>query len=82
MLGLLQGSGAGLPLTLAAIWLVCACAVPFLREPHRWPATWALIVAGVPLIGWMTLHFGPLGGVLAFAMALLMLMRPPGRGAH
>lgn len=75
----LLSAGAALPLSLAAIWLAAACAVPFLRAPHRWGATWTLILAGVPLVGWLTLKFGPGAGVLAFALALLMLLKPPGR---
>ena len=68
---------AVLSLALALAWAGCACLVPFLRERHREPAQWALVVLVVPLLGWFTLRWGPGAGVLCGALAALVLIRPP-----
>ncbi|MFN3273141.1 MAG: DUF2484 family protein [Paracoccus sp. (in: a-proteobacteria)] len=68
---------AGLALAALALWLLAACAIPRLRLAHRGVAVWVLVLAGVPLLGWLTLRWGPGLGVLGFALGLLVLYRPP-----
>ena len=73
----LLAAGPALPLALALLWLAAAAAIPFLRAHRRWPALWLLIATGVPLVGLMTLKFGPVAGLIGFALGVLMLARPP-----
>lgn len=74
-----MSSAAWLGLASLGLWLVLACAVP--RLPLRGRALFigALVLAGVPLLGWLTLRWGPGPGVLGFALGLLVLYRPPTR---
>ena len=72
----------GLPiLTLAvsACWLLLACLLPFFRPHHRARAFWALVAVGVPVLGWLTLNWGPMLGVAGFALGLAILFWPPRR---
>src|SRR5690606_25383846 len=54
------------PLLLLCVWIVVANAAGILpsRRGH-WPAAVALIVTGIPLLGYVTLSYGPLAGFLA-----------------
>ncbi|WP_240643568.1 DUF2484 family protein [Paracoccus siganidrum] len=66
-----------LSLLVASAWLVAACLIPFLRAKHRPAAFWGLVLVGVPVLGWLTLHWGPVMGFGAFAMGLWVLLRSP-----
>lgn len=71
-----------LPMTAAAVtgvWLCLACLVPLLAPGRRSTANWCLVVLGVPILGWLTLVWGPGIGVLGFALGLLALSRRPMR---
>lgn len=61
----------------AALWLIAARLIPSLRERHRGAAFWALVLTGVPMLGWVTLNFGPGAGVLGFALAVAALALGP-----
>nr|WP_246588092.1 DUF2484 family protein [Paracoccus bogoriensis] len=56
-----------------------ACAVHRLPVRGRALFICALVLAGVPLLGWLTLRWGPGPGVLGLALGLLALGRPPTR---
>lgn len=76
-----------LPLTAAAVtgvWLCLACLVPMLAPRWRPRANWCLVTFGVPILGWLTLVWGPGIGVLGFALGLLALGRrpPPSRAGR
>ncbi len=60
-------------------WLWLACRLPRLREPNRQRAQWVLIAFGVPILGWLTLNWGPMIGVASFAFGIVALVFPPGR---
>ncbi|SET41151.1 DUF2484 family protein [Paracoccus homiensis] len=66
-------------LGVALGWLVLACLLPRVKEPHRQRGLWALIGVGVPILGWLTLNWGPMAGVLGFAVGLAILFHPPKR---
>lgn len=72
---------AGLFISFAAIlgWLVLACLLPNLRAHHRPRAQWALVASGVPMLGWLTLNWGPMAGSAGFALGLAALLWPPRR---
>lgn len=61
----------------AAAWVLLASLIPYLRQRHRFVAFWTMIVLGVPVLGWLTLYWGPLVGVGAFALGLWLLLRQP-----
>ncbi|MDP5305549.1 DUF2484 family protein [Paracoccus spongiarum] len=66
-------------LAVAGGWLALACLLPMLRAVHRPRAFWALVATGVPVLGWLTLNWGPVAGVAGFAMGLAVLFWPPRR---
>lgn len=68
-------------ITVAVVlaWLALACFLPWLRAHHRPRGFWALVAMGVPVLGWLTLNWGPMAGVAGFAMGLAVLFWPPRR---
>ena len=66
-----------LALAGAAVWLTLACLPPPLSRRWQRRASWVLVLAGVPVLGWLTLEWGPGLGVLGFGLGLLMLLGRP-----
>ena len=66
-----------LALAVAAVWLTLACLTPRLQRRWQRRASWALGLAGVPVLGWLTLEWGPGLGVLGFGLGLLLLLGRP-----
>ncbi|MCA3443320.1 MAG: DUF2484 family protein [Rhodobacter sp.] len=64
------------PLTLACLWAVAASLSPLLPRRYHGAATVALIVAGIPLAGWVTYQNGPLWGMLTLAAGAVILRWP------
>lgn len=66
-------------LTLAGfgLWLCLAVPMPWMRAYLRQRLFWVLFVTGVPILGWLTLYWGPTAGVAAFAIGLWLLFRRP-----
>ncbi|MFC3571302.1 DUF2484 family protein [Paracoccus sp. TOH] len=61
----------------AVLWGVAACLLPFVRLRWRHSALWALVLCGVPVLGWLTYLCGPGFGVLFLAIGLSLLVWPP-----
>lgn len=59
------------------LWAVMACLLPLVRLRWRHTALWLLVLAGVPLLGWLTYLCGPGFGVLFLALGLSVLVWPP-----
>jgi hypothetical protein len=71
-------SGAqALPLLAACLWLIAANLAAMLpsRDDHRSCAA-ALVLVGVPLLGWATYALGPNAGVVLMAAGASMLRWP------
>jgi hypothetical protein len=66
-----------LSLTLACLWVMGATTAALLpsRRQH-WPAAWALIACGIPLLGFVTYQNGPLAGFLCLAAGASILRWP------
>ena len=66
-----------LPLLVCCLWIVAANLAGMLpcREGH-WPAATVLIATGVPLLGLVTLQYGPVAGFLALGIGASMLRWP------
>ncbi|RNF33051.1 DUF2484 family protein [Paracoccus methylarcula] len=62
---------------LALSWLILAGLLPRIAWRYRNPASWGMIVIGVPVLGWLTLHWGPGVGVAAFALGFGVLVLQP-----
>ena len=62
---------------LAVMWGVTACMLPFVRLRWQYAALWALVLCGVPVLGWLTYLCGPGFGVLFLALGLSLLVWPP-----
>lgn len=60
-------------------WLLLACLLPWLRLHHRARAYWALVALGVPVLGLLTLHWGPMAGAASLTLGLAILFWPPRR---
>lgn len=70
-------SRPALALALVALWLVLACLLPLLAGRRQRRAIRALVLAGVPALGWLTLLWGPGIGVAGLGLGLLILLGHP-----
>lgn len=66
-----------LSLILACLWAVIANLIAMLpSKRNHWPAAYALIALGVPLLGFVTYQHGPWAGLLALAAGVSILRWP------
>jgi len=66
-----------LSLILALVWLVVANVVGMLpSRRNHWPAAYALIVVGIPLVGYVTWQTGPAVGMLVLLAGASILRWP------
>lgn len=65
------------PLTLACLWLIAANVIAMLpSRDHHWRAAYALIVVGIPLLGWVTWQAGPVWGLILLGAGASILRWP------
>ncbi|MCB2109770.1 MAG: DUF2484 family protein [Defluviimonas sp.] len=64
-------------LVLACLWVVAATILALLpsRSGH-WRSAYALVVLGIPILGWVTYQHGPWVGLLALAGGASILRWP------
>ncbi|RJE86484.1 DUF2484 family protein [Paracoccus onubensis] len=55
---------------LALLWLFLACFLPRRSPVGQARLVAGMIAIGVPILGWLTLHWGPAVGICAFAAGL------------
>lgn len=66
-----------LSLLLACIWAITANVIAmFPSKHHHWPAAYALIAVGVPIVGFVTYENGPWVGLIVLAMGASVLRWP------
>lgn len=66
-----------LSLTLACCWVLLANAIAmFPSRRNHWPAAYALIALGIPLVGYVTWQNGPVWGMSVLIMGASMLRWP------
>jgi hypothetical protein len=63
-------------LTLACLWAVAAGIAGMMPQRFHWPAAFALIVTGIPMLGYVTWIHGGLVGLLVLAGGASMLRWP------
>jgi hypothetical protein len=63
-------------LILACIWALLACLVAMGPQRLHWPAAWALIATGIPLLGWVTWQSGPFWGIVVLIAGASVLRWP------
>lgn len=63
-------------LIIACLWALVASLVALGPRRFHWPAAWALIAAGVPILGWVTFETGPLLGLIVLVGGLSVLRWP------
>ena len=64
-------------LIFALLWLVLANVIGmFPSRKNHWPAAYALIAIGVPILGYVTYENGPLVGLLALVAGASILRWP------
>ena len=61
---------------LAGLWVVAATAIALMPQRTHWPGAVALIVTGVPLLGYLTYENGPLAGLIGLAAGASVLRWP------
>lgn len=59
---------------LALLWLFLTCFLPHRAPAGQSRSLAAMIVIGVPVLGWLTLHWGPGVGLCAFAAGLAAIL--------
>ena len=64
----------GVLITIAVVlgWIVLAAIQRRLQARHRNRAFWALILIGIPVLGWLTLNGGPMAGVAGLAIGIII----------
>jgi hypothetical protein len=65
-----------LSLVFACVWALLACFAGMGPQRFMWPAAWALIVTGIPLLGWVTYQAGPVFGLVFFVAGASVLRWP------
>ena len=66
-----------LSVTLACLWVVVACVIAmFPSKRHHWPAAYALIAVGIPILGYVTYENGPWFGLIALFAGASILRWP------
>lgn len=65
-----------LSLVLASVWAIAACIAAMTPQRFHWPAAWALIATGIPILGFVTLQAGPVWGLLCMAAGASVLRWP------
>ena len=66
-----------LSLALALVWLVLANVLAMIpSQDNHWARAYALIIVGVPLVGWVTWVNGPIVGLLVLAAGASVLRWP------
>jgi len=66
-----------LSLILACVWLLVANVVAmFPSKHHHWPAAYALIALGIPLVGYVTWQNGPVWGLVVLGLGVSVLRWP------
>ena len=65
-------------LIFAMIWGLVAGSSLAMPERYRWHMSWALIVTGIPLLGFMTFQAGPIFGLGGLVIAVLLVSRGVG----
>lgn len=65
-----------LSLAAAGGWVVIATAIALLPRPFHSPGAVVLVLAGIPLVGWVTYETGPIWGMLAIAAGASILRWP------
>jgi hypothetical protein len=63
-------------LLLGGIWVLVAAAIAMLPQRTHWPGAVALIVTGIPLLGYITYQNGAVVGVIALAAGASVLRWP------
>ena len=63
-------------LIAACLWGLTASLIAMGPRRYHWPAAWALIAAGVPLLGWVTFENGPILGFLLLMGGISVLRWP------
>ena len=66
-----------MPLVLGCLWLIGANLLAmFPSRDHHWRAAYALIAAGIPILGWITYANGPILGLIFLAGGMSVLRWP------
>lgn len=64
-------------LVAAFLWFILANVLAMLpSRDHHWRRAYALIFAGIPILGWVTFEHGALIGLLVLAAACSILRWP------
>jgi hypothetical protein len=65
-----------LSVLLAGLWVLAATAIALMPQRTHWPGAVALILTGVPILGYLTWQNGPLAGLIGLAAGASVLRWP------
>lgn len=66
-----------LSLVLACVWAIVANVLAMLPSRRRhWPQAFALIAAGIPILGWVTWQNGAIVGLIVLVAGMSVLRWP------
>jgi hypothetical protein len=65
-----------LSLFLVCLWVIVAALIGAGPKRWHWPAAWALIAAGVPLLGFVTWQHGAIWGLVVLLAGMSTLRWP------
>lgn len=70
--------GLSLPMFLAFCWLIVANVIGLFPSPKRkhWPAAYALMTVGFPLLAWLVVEDGWIAGAIFFVAGASILRWP------
>lgn len=71
-----------LSLILACVWAIAAFVAAIAPQRFHWPAAWALIATGIPILGFVTYQAGPVWGLIWLAAGASVLRWPLLRAGH
>ncbi len=63
-------------LILGLVWIGLATAVACGKRRAHVPTGWALAALGIPVLGMVTYHHGPIWGLVAMCIGAIMLRQP------
>ncbi|MBF9043853.1 DUF2484 family protein [Rhodobacterales bacterium HKCCE4037] len=63
-------------LILACLWALAACAAGMGPRRFHIPAAWALVITGIPLLGFVTYQTGPFWGIVLLLAGASVLRWP------
>lgn len=70
-----------LSIFMVLIWFILAHRAEAVPPRYHWPLAWGLIATGIPLLGMLTMQFGPIAGLVCLGLGACLFRWPLLAGA-